>query len=211
MGQSQANTTQLQELLNLASEGNQGAYGQLVALSSERLLRLTRKMLHDYQRLKRWEDTDDVFQTAVMKLYQSLFQVRPASVREFFGLAATQIRRTLIDLARHYYGPEGPARKHQSDGKGLRGESPLMEGRAGSEERPESLEEWVRFHQLIEQLPRLEREVFHLLWYAGLPQSEVATLLGLSLSTVQRRWYRGQQLLGAAMQGEGRSAGDAAP
>ena len=40
--------------------------------------------------------------------------VKPASVRSFINLAAVQIRRELIDLARHYDGPEGPGRHHAS-------------------------------------------------------------------------------------------------
>ena len=62
-----------------------------------RLRQLTCAMLKDYPRLKRWEETDDVFQNASLRLYRALGKVRPASVREFFRLAAVQIRRELID------------------------------------------------------------------------------------------------------------------
>ena len=34
-------------------------------------------------------------------------EVPPPNVRDFFGLAVVQIRRLLIDLARHYFGPRG--------------------------------------------------------------------------------------------------------
>ena len=71
-------------------------------------------MFRNYPHLRRWEQTDDVFQTAALKLHRSLAEVKPESVRQFFGLAATQIRRTLIDLARHHYGPEGSAANQES-------------------------------------------------------------------------------------------------
>jgi hypothetical protein len=46
-------------------------------------------MLRNYPHLKRWEQTDDVFQRAALRLYRSLGEVQPASPREFFGLATT--------------------------------------------------------------------------------------------------------------------------
>jgi RNA polymerase sigma-70 factor (ECF subfamily) len=69
----------------------------------------------DFARLRRWEQTDDVYQGAMLRLYQSLNRMQFESLREFFGLAATQVRRTLIDLARHHFGPEGEARHHDTD------------------------------------------------------------------------------------------------
>ena len=109
-------TTQLQALLDLAESGNEEAYGELVAQATTRLRKLTRKMFRGYARLRRWEETDDVFQIAAIRLYRSLSALKPKSVREFFGLAAVQIRRTLIDFARHHFGPEGHEAKHHTDG-----------------------------------------------------------------------------------------------
>jgi RNA polymerase sigma-70 factor (ECF subfamily) len=114
----QENSLQLQALLDLAAEGSDEAYGELLSQASERLLKLTRRMIRDFPRLRRWEQTDDVFQTAAMRFYRSLGEVKPDSVRGFFGLATTQIRRTLIDLARQHFGPEGLGAKHHTDGTG---------------------------------------------------------------------------------------------
>lgn len=147
-------------------------------------------MLRDFPRLRRWEQTDDVFQTAAMKLYRSLSEVRPESVRHFFGLAATQIRRTLIDLARHHYGPEG---------QGARDESGDGHDHTGQSDTPESLCAWAEFHEQVEQLPDDEREVFQILWYSGVTQRETAELLNISESTVLRRYYRARLQLKNAM------------
>jgi RNA polymerase sigma factor (sigma-70 family) len=57
---------------------------------------------------------------------------------------------------------------------------------------PESLAEWSEFHQLVERLPPDERDIFHLIWYAGLPQKDIAELMKISVPTVQRRWYAAQ-------------------
>jgi DNA-directed RNA polymerase specialized sigma24 family protein len=40
---------------------------------------------------------------------------------------------------------------------------------------------------VAEGLPVEKREVFHMYWYLGLKQDEIATLLGCSIRTVKRR------------------------
>lgn len=75
-------------------------------------------MLGKYPNLRRWEQTDDVFQNAAIRLRRSLKKVNPDFPRNFFGLATVDIRRTLIDLCRHHFGPQGAAGKYQSNIKG---------------------------------------------------------------------------------------------
>lgn len=189
MADSPANTTQLQALLD---QGDEQAYDELLSIASSRLQKLARKMLRGYPRLRRWEETDDVFQSAALKLHRSLSEVKPESVRQFFGLAATQIRRTLIDLARHHYGPKGHGTKHESDDG---------HDHAGNADSPESLYAWAEFHEQVDALPDNEREVFQLLWYSGTTQREAAELLGISESTVLRRYYRAKLILRDALYG----------
>lgn len=178
MGDPPANSIQLQILLD---QGDEQAYEELLSIAATRLHKLARKMLRDFPRLRRWEQTDDVFQTAAMRLHRSLSEVKPESVRQFFGLAATQIRRTLIDLARHHYGPEGQAAKHES-GTGS--------NHNGNTDSPENLASWAEFHEQVETLANDEREVFQLLWYSGTTQKEAAELLDISERTVLRRYHR---------------------
>jgi RNA polymerase sigma-70 factor (ECF subfamily) len=101
-------TLQIQGWIDRLQAGDESARKALLNCACERLIRLTRKMLKSYQRVKRWEQTDDVFQSAAVRLYRTLSDVKPASVGDFFRLAALSIRRELLDLAKHYYGPQGP-------------------------------------------------------------------------------------------------------
>jgi len=55
----------------------------------------------------RWEETCDVLQNSLLRLYRSLADTRPSRTVDFFRLAALNIRRELHDLAKHYYGPRG--------------------------------------------------------------------------------------------------------
>jgi RNA polymerase sigma factor (sigma-70 family) len=202
MGQTEGDNTQLQALLGLAASGDDDAYGELIVRSSDRLLQLTRKMLRNYPHLRRWEQTDDVFQNATIRLYRSLQNLTPDSVRSFMGLATLEIRRSLIDLIRHHFGPEGAAGKHHSDMAGGPSDGGIINNIPTPTGEPDSLQSWALFHETVDQLPEEEREVFQLVWYGGLQQSEIASLLEVSVPTVQRRLYKARRFIVAAMHGE---------
>src|SRR5262245_17706543 len=95
-------TTDAQELLDRHRAGDRAARESLIALAERRFVALARTMLRRYPHVRRWEETDDLLQAALVRLHQSLADVQPESVRHFDNLAATQIRRELIDLARRY-------------------------------------------------------------------------------------------------------------
>jgi RNA polymerase sigma-70 factor (ECF subfamily) len=183
-------TLYLQQCLDRLQAGDEEARKELVNTACERLRRLTRKMLRADGRLRRWEETDDVFQNAMLRLYQALQDISPVSVREFFRLAAVQVRRELIDLARHYYGPFGLASRHQwrQPGKDPDSTCQAAYDAADSSQDPSRLASWSEFHEQIGVLPDEEREVFDLIWYQGLTQDEAANVLQVSTRTVKRRW-----------------------
>jgi RNA polymerase sigma-70 factor (ECF subfamily) len=182
--------SQLQGWVDRLRAGDAAARDELINRACDRLRRLTHKMLQDFTRLRRWEDTDDVLQNAVVRLLQALRSVTPATPEEFFRLAARQIRRELLDLARHYYGPQGRGAHHASLGdlSGSGGSPPPGVEASTSTLEPTRLAMWTEFHQLIEGLPPEERAVFDLVWYHGMTQAEAAAVLNVSGPTVKRRW-----------------------
>ena len=184
-----ANSRQLttQCLLRRAAAGDEAAVDALLRHSCDRLTRLTRRMLGDFRRVKRWADTEDVLQNALLRLLGALRAVKPQTPRDFLALATLQIRRELIDMARRFYGPEGIGANH--DSAAADAPHPGAEGRADARHEPSSLAQWRELHQQIDALPDDEREVVGLLFYQGLPQAEAAELLGVSVRTVQRRWH----------------------
>lgn len=177
-----AHTTQLHRWLDLLHRGDADARGAVIEHACERLRLLCRRMLRSYPRVRRWAETDDVLQSALLRLHRALAEVRPETAKQFYGLAATQIRRELLDLAKHFHGTEGIGTNHHSD------EGKAAACKPGDSVEPETLEAWTRFHELAEALPEEEREVVSILWYEGLSQPEAASVLGVSLATVKRRW-----------------------
>lgn len=197
-------TIQIQGWIERLQAGDESARKELLNCACERLTRLTRKMLKSYPRVKRWEETDDVFQNATMRLYRSLEHVKPASAGDFFRLAALNIRRELLDLAKHYYGPQGHGANYASLGGGSEAESmaPTPLDKPDSSGEPGRLAAWTEFHAQVEQLPEEEREIFDLLWYQELSQAEAAALLNVSERTVKRRWQSARLKLHEALQGQ---------
>lgn len=188
-----ANTT---ILLAQIAEGSDDAFNQLMDRLYGRLRALCAKMLKSYDHLRRWEQTDDVLQNAMLRLYRAVQEVRLESKRHLLNLAATQIRRTLIDLARHHFGPHGDGHNHHSD------QGEVLALHTGPQQDFESLDWWTQFHESIESLPDDERETFELIWYAGMTQREAAEVLGVAERTVLRRLHRARMTLGQEIEPE---------
>jgi RNA polymerase sigma-70 factor (ECF subfamily) len=187
MADEAVNTAELNGWVDRMRAGDRAARDELLRRVGDRLERLARKMLHRFPDVRRWAQTDDVFQNAAMRLLRALEAVRPASVRDFFGLAAEQMRRELLDLARHFHGPQGAAAHHDSGALGAGGQAPAPDPPDRAED-PRELEKWSAFHAGVAGLPAEEREVVGLIYYHGWTQAAVAELFGVSVRTVQRRW-----------------------
>ncbi len=192
-------TSLTQQLLNRIADGDDNARALLISHSMDRLRRLAGTMLRDRKSVRRWDDTDDVLQNALVRLNRALQVVVPESPRRFIGLAATQIRRELLDLYRHHYGPEGHGAHHASNV----GNDDTQGGVHQSYDSPDkqmSPAVQASMHEAIEKLPEDLREVFEMTFYQGMTQEEMASVLDVSTKTIKRRWRDArlalQELLG---------------
>ncbi len=133
-------------------------------------------------------------------------EVQPPTAADFFRLAAAQIRRELLDLARRYSGAEGLGAHHASlAGSGTASSAAAGPNPADTTHDPDRLAAWTDFHREVETLPLEEREAFDLLFYQGLSQAEAAAVLDVSERTIKRRWQSARlrlvQTLGGRMPG----------
>jgi RNA polymerase sigma factor (sigma-70 family) len=188
-------STVLQGLIDRLRAGDDSAREALLGRAGVQLERLTRRMLRDFPRVHRWEQTADILQLALLRLDKALrAEVYPATPDAFFRLATHVIRQELLGLIRHYYGPQGMGRLYKS--------WPELEmEQRGPDSDPGRLESWTEFHRQVEALPDELRGVFDLRYYQGLTLVEAAKVLGISEKTAQRRWDKACRTLYDALGG----------
>ncbi len=194
---------ELAKCLERLAAGDLKARDSVIELVSDRLRDLAHRMLGRYPGVRRWEDTDDVFQNAAMRLHRALGDMQLESPRSIMALAATQLHRELIDLARRHAGPSSYAANHGTNVMPLAavddGPNQYIDH---SPSNDTNLDRWTLFHEAIGNLPDEEREVFHLVWYLGADQKTIATLLNCSERTVKYRWRSAREAVRAELEGK---------
>jgi RNA polymerase sigma-70 factor (ECF subfamily) len=161
---------------------------------------IAHKMLRTFPSVRRWEETDDVVQNAAIRLERALRETVPTEAGGLIGLAATQVRRELLDLSKKHRGIYSYGGNHETNYQRADGDlHAKVDDAADAIDKP--LERWTLLHQAADSLPEEEREVFQMAWYLGLKQDDIAKLLGCSSRTVKRRWESAKALLAAAMPG----------
>lgn len=175
----------------------------LVSIATDRMRALAHRMLAGSARVRRWEETDDVVQGAMLRLHRALGSVVPNDAQHFLRLAALQVRRELIDLARRHGCPESSAADHETNSMPSAPVGQQVDQAEDHAAEPaDRLAEWTRFHELATELPAEQRELFDMVWYLGLSQDEIATLLGCSTRTVRRRWEETKRRFADAFRGD---------
>jgi RNA polymerase sigma-70 factor (ECF subfamily) len=176
-------TAVLQDLVVKHQNGDRAALNTLILRSRQRLEGLAKSMLGDFPAVRAREETDDVLQNALLRLTRSLESVMPASVRDYYRLAAGEVQQLSSDvLRRHRRRPADP----------LGSDEPAATA-------PADLERWAALQQAVEKLPAEEREVFGLTFYHGWSQAQIAELLQISDRQVRRLWADTCARLGAAI------------
>jgi len=169
------NTESLHDLVSRHQAGDRAALDRLVRRTVGRLERLARKMLRGFPAVRAREQTGDILQSALLRLTRALRRVTPRSVRDYYRLAAEQIRRELYDLARRY--SRRPV-----------GELGDIDPAEPASDSADDLLRWAALQEAVERLPTDEREVFGLTFYHGWTQPRIAALLQISDRQVRRLW-----------------------
>jgi len=165
-------TTQLLQWLEQCRAGNSRASEQLAKEIFDRMQQLAVQMFRGFPKLQSRTSAEDVCQGAMLRLLKALQEVRIESVRHFHNLAAVQLRRELLDLARQY-------QTAPPDGFDKLSDVPSKE----------SIGRWIDLHEALAELDGDDRDLINDLIYMGLSQHEAAAALGVSAKTVQRRWH----------------------
>jgi RNA polymerase sigma-70 factor (ECF subfamily) len=175
-------TAEIQSALDHFLAGDQAAKAELVNRAGERLMVLARKLLRGFGSGP--EETAAVVSEAYLKLHKALDEVRPATVRQFFGLASLQMRRVLLDLVR----------------AAKRGGHVVNED-SGQFDTPDSTDGHSEsdlvtdLYAAIDALDDDLKEVVLLRYFQGLTQAEAGELLGVHEDTVKKRWAKARVIL----------------
>jgi RNA polymerase sigma-70 factor (ECF subfamily) len=195
-------TAPVTHLLEALTSGDLVARDRIVEAWSARLRHLTHKMLRHYPGVRRYDDTDDVFQGAIMRLHRALGQMAEAgeSPRSIMALGAVQIHRELVDLTRRYATTASYQANHGTnvfhDAIGARH---FVDEAAATDE---PLDRWQQFHETVERLTPELKEVFRLVWYLGADQKTIAAIMGCSERTVKNYWRQAREAVKSALDGE---------
>ncbi len=196
-------TVLIRRCLSRLGKQDSAARAELLGHARRRLSLLAERMFGRYPLLRHREEAEDVYQEAMVRLWQSVEQVGPTSVAAFMGLAALEIRRSLRDLARHHFG-----RRSNEDQSIVRrtvfnvNPDDLIENQPTDDAgAPDELACWSEFHAAADRLAEPERTAFDLLYYHELPQAEVAEVMGVSERQVRRYWQSARRELHRVLEG----------
>ena len=181
-----SNTTiALQDLLSQLQSGEnvETIKKQLVARAYSRLRILAHKMLNSYNRHAIDEETEGLVAEAYLRLDRSLDDLQPETVRQFFGLAALQMRRHLLDKLRSIHGRGQEKRPKISSLDPKDASTPGLEVALETPLAPWSA---IDILEALDELDERERDCLTMQHWYGFTHREIANLLQLSTKTIQR-------------------------
>ena len=189
-------SVELQGLLDRVRQGDRAARRLLLERACERLRRLAGRMLHgSFPEVARRHEVDSVVHETWVRLLQALDKTEPATVADFFRLAAHKFRQVLLDMA------QGERRRAQREVLGLSGVDSAgpAPSAANTTWNPARLALWTEFHEKVAALSEQERAVFEMHYYLDLPQAEIARVLGLHPRKVSYLWVAATEKLGEGL------------
>jgi RNA polymerase sigma factor (TIGR02999 family) len=167
----------LTTLLFAWGRGDQAAFGQLVSLVHEELLRLAHRYMAGQRRGGTLQSTALVNEAFLRLVHCG--QVRWQDRTHFFAVSANLMRRILVDYAR--------SRNYQKRGAGIRAVA-LDEDLDCSPERGADLVALDDSLNALAEIDPRKSQVVELKFFGGLTTDEIAGVLRVSEPTVLRDW-----------------------
>jgi len=167
-----------EELMLAVQQGDREAFGQIVARYQEDAVRLA------YHYVKNWEDARDLSQDAFVKLFTQADRYDPSQpFRPWFF-------RILVNHALNHLSRKKKIRffsifRRQSDGNEMNILDTVPDKSDGEQDFYHRQTVW----SALEHLPQAHRNVLILRELEGLPEQEVADILGCSVGTVKSRLH----------------------
>src|SRR5256885_411390 len=97
-------TLAMQSLLDRLNAGDPRAKNDLIARANDRLAIVARRLLRSFPKVRAEEETIGIVNEAYPRLDKAMADLKPATVRQFLGLASLKMRQTLLDMVRRLTG-----------------------------------------------------------------------------------------------------------
>jgi len=180
----QPNPGEVTQLLRMAQQGDEQAPDKLYPLIYAELRRIARRLLRG-ERAGHTLDTAGLVNEAYLKLANP--KQNPAEGRaHFLRIAARAMRQILVDHAR---------RKGAEKRGGDWARTSIEEKQLGQMPRDE---EMIALDDALNRLAGVDdrmRQIVEYRFFAGLSETEIAELLGVTTRTVQREWAKARAWL----------------
>lgn len=181
--------TEFTMLLSRAADGDDAARDEVFACSYERLRAIAGNLARSLPVGSELQATAIVSE-AFLRLERA--GIRADNRRHFLGLAATSMRSVLVDFCRR----RDRQKRRPADGGVVHSYDEQLDAQAARAFDPIELDEALE--QLQQHDPALV-EVVHLRFFLSMTVPEVGEVLGVSVSTVERRFREARDWLRARM------------
>ncbi len=184
-------TPQITHLLESARLGDSEASGLIIELVYGQLHRLASRYMNG-ERDDHTLQTTALVHEAFVELFGKDSPVLVQNTSHFFAVAATQMRRILVDHAR-----QRDAQKR----KGIH--IPIDEAYHIASNRPAAL---ISLNDALDELMKIDPDagkVIELRFFGGYTDKETAEILGRNVAKVRRDWEFGRSWLHSQLEGDG--------
>jgi RNA polymerase sigma-70 factor, ECF subfamily len=170
---------QITQLLQSAGKGDQNAYNRLFPLVYDHLRSLAQYQLSLSPGVKVLSRTELIHEMYLKLIDQTVIGLNDRA--HFYSMAAKAMRHIMVDHFR---------KNHALKRGGDQIMVPVDENIAGSELTAEHV---AGMHELMEQLREVDERMYQIVdlrFFGGLTIEEIADLMGVSTSTVDRNWKK---------------------
>lgn len=188
-------------LVALASEGNRGAFAELVEQYKNKIFHLAYRMLGNRQ------EAEDVVQDTFLRVYEHLASYdRSRKFSTWLYRIATNQCIDRLRRRRSVYSLDADL----AEGEGMDGYSVLRTDEPGPEESLMLTERQRMVFEAVASLPDKYKAAVALRYYQDLSMQEISDILQIPVSTVKTRIHRGREYLRRRLERENVLFGDPA-
>jgi RNA polymerase sigma factor (sigma-70 family) len=192
---SESTTYDIEQCLQRLQTNDPTVRSELMDYSQRRLRILAERMFSRVPTPDLSNNANTFHDDALIRIWNSIEQMRPETVEEFLEIAAVQIRRSLFELANSCLGSKDDVQLDQMPTIVVQptGDETHYDESSMIDNSFDVLARWSGFHQLVGELPEPERRVFDLLFYHAMGYREAADLLKISERQIRLVWLRARR------------------